>query len=266
LICESNIQKQGYDFSPYSDEFTGVVNEALDQWRMFCVLPEYSKKLIPYHGDDMGVGYELKQGRGGEGESKENFDIEPGYQIPALDTFDPLIRVRVLNFLDKALVLTKVTEPLVSKVLKELGLVECEFVHFVRFLHYFSYSRVGDSIALPHIDKGGITIHLYESAEGFEFLSYKKKSWQKVLVPKGNIMVIPSLQIQYESRGKFRALCHRVTATKDVVENGRFAVVCFVRFMNTPRYNKPKFGQLRTLSPGFNYDISHEKFSDFLKV
>jgi isopenicillin N synthase-like dioxygenase len=114
------------------------------------------------------------------------------------------------------------------------------------------------------VDQSGFTLHLFESAPGLQCLTFKNK-WIDMPVSSGETAIIPSMQLQFRSLGKLKALCHRVIATRETAQSGRFSAVCFVQLKNTPKYDKEMHGRLQEKIPGFNYKMSPDDFKKFFK-
>jgi isopenicillin N synthase-like dioxygenase len=122
-----------------------------------------------------------------------------------------------------------------------------------RFLHY----RGGTAtLAHPHIDRGGFTLHLAESRQGAQYLDLNKR-WQSLVVDGGRTAIFPSLGLQYCSEGTLKALCHQVQGDVE-----RYAAVAFIDFMKVFAYNQDN-GRLQDFEPGFNYDMP---FGEFQKL
>ncbi len=129
-----------------------------------------------------------------------------------------------------------------------------------RYLHYFGDRAVGDETALPHVDKGGFTLHLFESCPGLQYLNFDK-TWQEMPVSDRETVIIPGLQLQFKSKNELKALCHRVVATEYSAEKGRYSMVCFIPLKQTLVYNKAGSGRTQEFAPGFNYEMSYEDIS-----
>lgn len=269
----NNFESEGHVHIKYPESLRKTVEEAEKLWVRFCELPEEVKKSVPYSNGGAGVGYELKDGVGKNADRKENFDIT----IPGKSW----VEENILNFRDKLTVefVKKVGElvtemrPVILEFAKniernygldgfEKEVSESENAFFVRFIHYFGNRSIGDEIATSHVDQSGFTLHLFESHPGFQYLSYEKE-WKDLSITKGETLIIPSMQMQLRSQGRLRAMCHRVIATENTAENGRYSMVCFVQLKNTPQYDKNGYGRLQEMKPGFNYDM---KLSDFKKM
>lgn len=131
----------------------------------------------------------------------------------------------------------------------------------LRYLHYFGDQTEGSEIAAPHADKGGFTLHLFESDEGLQYYSIEERAWKAMPVDESQTVIIPAVQLQLWSKGDLKALYHRVVATEKTAGEGRFSMVCFIPFQNTPMYNKKVYGSMQTHDIGFNYSLSHEEFA-----
>jgi isopenicillin N synthase-like dioxygenase len=136
----------------------------------------------------------------------------------------------------------------------------------LRYLHYFGNQTEGEEIAAPHADKGGFTLHLYESDEGLEHFCMQDRTWKPMPVYSHQTVIIPAIQLQLLSEGELKALYHRVVATEKTAVTGRYSMVCFIPFQNTPMYNKKTYGSMQTHPVGFNYDLTHPEFVRFFQA
>ncbi len=84
-------------------------------------------------------------------------------------------------------------------------------------------------------------------------------------VSESRTVIIPAMQLQLRSKGKLRALWHRVVATPETAKAGRYSAVCFVQLKNTSKYDKEKWGRLQEMEEGFNYNMSPQEFAKFFK-
>lgn len=245
--------KRGYLLLEREVRLSRLIHLATRSWIKFCNLPLGIKGQIPYIGDSHGIGFEFK------GPTKQNFDISTLINVNHL-----LSRVRycgvTADFIRNSLALGKMMGVVVEDLLETLELEILSYTHFVRFLHYFPNTD-NCMLASPHIDKGGLTIHLYESSGGFQFLPFVGEDWIDLSASK-KIMVTPSMQAQYVTLGKYKALCHRVVSTGTSQKEGRFSIVCFVVFDGL-QYDKETHGPLNEFQPGFNYRMRHEEFCRF---
>ncbi|MFA6916492.1 MAG: hypothetical protein WC222_08855 [Parachlamydiales bacterium] len=85
--------------------------------------------------------------------------------------------------------------------------------------------------------------------------------FHKMPVEDKQTVIIPAVRLQLLSKGNLKALYHRVVATKKTARIGRFSMVCFIPFQNTPMYNKKEYGSMQAHDIGFNYNQSHDEFA-----
>jgi isopenicillin N synthase-like dioxygenase len=272
-----SLKTEGVAMLPYTPRLRVTVEEAAMLWQSFCALPLEAKQTLPASSDAAGTGYEFKDGTGSHADKKENFDVAAAHQSYLEELLTQPIGDTEQEFARAALALSKEMSPLAvqfaEQVEREYGLVGfCEKVKassdlaFIRFIHYSGGRATGDLIAEPHTDQSGFTFHLYETDSGCERLDYETDAWHDMPVENGKTAVIPAMQLQYESSGELRALAHRVVATEQTKDIGRYAIVCFVRLADSAIYDKVRHGRLQEKEPGFNYHISREEFDSlFIK-
>lgn len=253
----------------YPADLREAVGKAVASWKGFCELSKEDKCSFAFledsHGD--GAGYELKEEKGSKKDLKENFHVT----LFQYDRLAEIANQRTFPFLHDAKVLLDRMEPLildfarkieeeyeVSGLLDEVKMSKPYWI--LRYLHYFGDQAEGAEIAAPHADKGGFTLHLYESDEGLQYCSIQTRSWQPMPVDENQTVIIPAIQLQLRSEGKLKALYHRVVATEQTARKGRFSMVCFITLENTPRYNKKGYGSVQTHEVGFNYSLPHNEF------
>ncbi len=254
----------------YPDNLRITVENAVASWKAFCNLSREDKCAFVFredtHGD--GAGYELKEEKGSKKDLKENFHVTP-FQYERLAN---IANQRTFPFLHDAHTLLDHIAPL---VLEFASVIEREYqlpglleeaktsrpYWILRYLHYFGNQQPGSEIAAPHADKGGFTLHLYESDEGLQYYCIKERAWKSMPVSEKQTVIIPAMQLQLFSRGKLKALYHRVIATKETAQKGRFSMVCFIPFENTAKYNKKAYGSMQTHDVGFNYDMPHQEIT-----
>lgn len=256
----------------YPENLREDVERAVNSWKVFCDLPKEEKCAFAFfednHGD--GAGYELKDEKGSKKDLKENFHVT----LFQYERLAAIANNRTFPFLHDAKILLDEIEPLVLQFAKEIeedynleGLMEEVAISkpywILRYLHYFGDQTEGSEIAAPHADKGGMTLHLYESDEGLQYYCIQIRQWYPMPVCEKQTVIIPAMQLQLRSEGNLKALYHRVVATEKTAQNGRFSMVCFIPFENTSKYNKKAFGSMQTHDSGFNYDMPHQEFSKF---
>lgn len=256
----------------YPEDLREAVESAVASWKAFCSLPREEKCAFNFLEDNHsdGAGYELKEEAGSKKDLKENFHVTLFQHARLLQ----IANNRTFTFLNDAKTLLDRMEPLIlefAKIIEEQcqiqGLLEevkmGKPYWILRYLHYFGDQKEGSEIAAPHADKGGFTLHLYESDDGLEYYCIKERSWKPMPVEEKQTVIIPAIQLQLWSKGELKALYHRVIATKSTARNGRFSMVCFIPFQNIPMYNKNTYGSMQVHDIGFNYSLSHQEFSKY---
>lgn len=275
MVALTQLKSLGFVNVGYPESLREMVSCAMDSWKGFCQLSAEDKCTFAFledtHGD--GAGYELKEELKDKKDRKENFHV-------TLFQYERLANIankRTFPFLHNAKRLLDGIEPLVLEFARN---VEQEFevigleqevlaskpFWILRYLHYFGNQQPQSEIAAPHADKGGFTLHLYESEEGLQYCNYENFNWTPMPVSETETVIIPAIQLQLLSRGTLKALYHRVVATENTAKRGRFSMVCFIPFENVPKYNKKTYGSMQTHDIGFNYNLSHEQFSKLFKL
>lgn len=275
MIPLKNLLSQGLVNIDYPSESRSAIEKAIVSWYEFCSLPRDIKRRFIYtdEGNLDGAGYELKEEKASTKDLKENFHVTLKAYERLTRTANEINNQHALTFIYNAHDVVELITPLVlefaDSVEKEFslpGLVEevegGRYNWFLRYLHYFGNRQAGEEIASAHADKSGFTLHLYESMPGLQYLEFgQSRRWEEMPVCDGQTVIIPNMQLQYKSKGQVKALCHRVVATEQSAKMGRYSVVCFIPFLKTPMYNKNTAGRLQEFAPGFNYDMSRDKFS-----
>jgi isopenicillin N synthase-like dioxygenase len=271
----SNLKTSGFVAVPYPADLRSAVNETVDLWKQFCALPVDVKRGLPYGDSSGGIGYQHKDGKGPKGDRKERFDAT----LRGTERF----KVHVTHarndvawkFIESTTSLIDILKPVVLDFAQQAevafgmeGLRDeiayGEDAFFVRFIHYFGDRKIGEETATAHPDQSGLTPHLYESASGLQCLTYDGK-WVDMPVSEGEMVIIPGMQMQVRSKGVLRALCHRVVATPETVDAGRYSAVCFIHFAKTPKFDGATHGRLQEKTPGFNYSMFHGEFAKLFK-
>lgn len=266
--CLHELRDLGLVNVDYPDSLRDAVENAVASWKNFCHLSREEKCAFTFlednHGD--GAGYELKEER--KKDLKENFHVTL-FQYPRLAE---IANNRTFSFLNDAKILLDRMEPLILQFAKNVeeeyaveGFVDqvksCKPYWILRYLHYFGDQEEGAEIAAPHADKGGFTLHLYESDEGLQYYCIKERLWKAMPVDEKQTVIIPAIQLQLRSQGDLKALYHRVIATEKTARLGRFSMVCFIPLQNMPMYNKKVYGSMQTHEVGFNYNLPHQEFA-----
>lgn len=271
----NELKTKGFVELEYPSDLRAAVEKAVKSWKQFCALPDEVKGDLSYSNGADGVGYEFKNGVGPKADRKENFDLTSAGQEWVRENITSIKDSAVSSFVQDVAALVKLMKPTIVEFARraeeEFNLEgfaseveESEPNYFTRFIHYFGSREVGEEIATAHADQSGFTLHLFESDDGLQCLTFGGK-WVNMPVSEGKTVIIPSMQMQLRSKGELKALCHRVVATPDTASKGRFSAVCFVQFKNTPKYDKDKGGRLQEKAPGFNYAMSHADFVQLFK-
>jgi isopenicillin N synthase-like dioxygenase len=269
ITSMNELQEFGLVNVDYPDDLREAVERAVASWKEFCLLPRDEKCAFAFledsHGD--GAGYELKEEAGSKKDLKENFHVTL-YQYPRLAE---IANNRTFPFLNDAKILLDRMEPLILQFAKQIeenygvdGFVEevafSKPYWILRYLHYFGGQPEGSEIAAPHADKGGFTLHLYESDDGLQYYCIKERIWKPMPVDSSQTVIIPAVQLQLASKGALKGLYHRVIATKETAQTGRFSMVCFIPLQNIRMYNKKSHGSMQVHEVAFNYSLSHQEF------
>lgn len=275
----NDIKTKGFVSMAYPADLRQVVEKVVEAWKEFCALPLEVKKSLAYSNNADGVGYEFKEGKGNKADRKENFDIALSGENWLLQNISSIHNTTALDFVKKAVSLVGLMKPLILDFANGAeegfgvnGLVDevasGDDVFFIRFIHYFGERNLGEETASAHTDQSGFTLHLFENAPGLQCLPYESMSvdgFVDMPVSVGETVIIPSMQLQLRSKGKLTALCHRVVATPETIDAGRYSAVCFVQLKDTPKYDKDRHGRLQEKTPGFNYKMTVGEFSTLFK-
>lgn len=268
------LKREGCLYVSYPEDLRKGVEEAVEAWKAFCALPREAKLKFPYSEDTnvSGNGYELKEGAAVD--LKENFHLRVSMRDDLMEKARVVDSVAAPRFVEKALALNALMGPLLREfsaaVEKEVGIpgfesdvMDNQPQWLIRFLHYFGDREPGEEIAAPHNDKGGFTLHLYESDAGVERLSFDTKQWTPMPLSHDQTVIFAGNGLQHRSKNALRALCHRVVALEETAKTGRYSAVCFFTFRNSKHFNKAKFGPQQAYAPGAFYDMPFVEFDKF---
>lgn len=250
----------------YPQKLQIIVGRAVTAWRRFIALPPEAKRMTPYIKDHRGtVGY----GASGTGvttiDRKETFEVTLGSidQLPVTAGNKDLLRASTR--------LLTAVKPMVSTLATELEADLYPGLHgsvvadqpnwYLRYLHYFGDVLPGSVMAMPHIDKSLITLHLHESDQGLQYLDPADLVWKSMPMCFDSTAVISGIQLQRLTSGATVAACHQVIANHATAVNGRIAIVLFIQDPRGPFYNKAENGSLADGEPGSNYNMSKEKLN-----
>jgi isopenicillin N synthase-like dioxygenase len=261
-----DLKKVGYTLASCPSEVSASITRAFTWWEAFCALSKEARLKFPYQN---GVGYELKETPGATRDLKEDFHFTEDGANWLTATAGKMSDASVAKFVESAKALVPLISPMVLQFASEVE--RAHHLHgfadevasgqgkwIIRFLHYFGGRTEGEETATAHADKSGFTLS-FPSTPGLERLAQDGK-WWPMSVPEGQILIHPSMQLQYRSRGELKALCHRVVATPATAVEGRFSMVCFIPLVGTASYNKKGAGRLQEFAPGFNYTMPFTEF------
>lgn len=273
------LERLGALYITYDPRLRVIVAKAMEAWDAFCALPDEKKVLFSYSPDTKvsGNGYELKR----EGlDQKEDCHLRVNARDELLFEAAKAHPEIGPAFVEAALAINSLLPDVVRDFAR---MVEREYgvEHFeedvmakqsqwlLRFLHYFGNRQPGEVFAAAHPDKGGFTLHLYESDGGVEYFDYATRTWRPLPLAHDQTVMFPGMGLQHRSRCRLRALTHRVMVEEGTALKGRTSAVCFLGFRNTRYYNKPQFGSTQGLvaehGPDYLYDMSFENFDKFFR-
>ena len=262
-----NLHNEGVTMVPYPKDVKQAVSDAAVAWQEFLALPQAKKDALEAADLHIGSGYERKgNGRRESSDRKENFDLTRN-GISELrrrgnkDT-EPLLVAseQLLNTLEPAArdFVAQIADTYSLDSLIETAR-QSEKNRFVRFLYYPSIKE-GTTIGEAHTDHSGYTFHLYESTGGCHGLAFDKNSWFDMPVAETEMAAFAGMQLQLMSKGKLRALCHKISANHATSQSGRIAIVCFNLLDGMPTYDRKTHGRLQEKTPGFNYSMPFDEF------
>ncbi len=262
------LETDGFVCVEYPTSLRFLVIEANDSWEDFCGLPMETKRMLSGGDRIQDFGYMLRDDGGPKSDRKEQFHVLRSVVDELRAKADNIEDRRASAFIDAIDSLLYESAPLIQsfaqRVQDRYGLIgfvdevmESQDNWTFRYLHYFG----GEMLAHPHVDRGGFTLHLHESDEGGEYLSFDKE-WLPWPVSETQTIIFPGMGLQYRSGGELKALCHQVRPTSQTALQGRYAMVAFIDFAQTHRYDH-KGPRLQEFEPGFNYHMPHEEFQRF---
>ena len=239
--------------------------EAMDSWKGFCDLSQEDKDRLS-GGDRLhDFGYMRRNDQGPRCDQKEVFHVVGTLIDDLRAKAEGISDKRAASFIHAIDMLLQESSSLIQTFARlvegrygldgfEEEVARSQDNWTFRYLHYIG----GEILAHPHTDRGGFTLHLHESDEGGEYLGLDKQ-WHPWPVSETETIIFPSMGLQYRSEGKLKALCHQVQSTPKTAQSGRYAMVAFIDFKQSRRYNDAA-KRLQDFSPGFNYDMPFGEF------
>lgn len=268
----TDLMFDGFVSVPYPPELRPVVTVAVESWKAFTALPTEEKNKLSLGTRNKDIGYVRRVDKGrATDDNKEFFHASIGMPQELHDIAAQLPDHRATAFLDATEDLVKSITPLIEDFARSV-----EFTFRLdgfagevlqnrqnwkfRYLHYFP-SLSGAPIAHAHADRGGFTLHMYESHPGAQYLNFKGE-WRPLPVKEHETVIFPSMMLQHRSGSQLKALCHEVRATPEAAREGRFSMVAFIDAISDYRFNYEDY-RLQDLSPGFNYGLSKEELQEY---
>lgn len=263
-----------------SSQLAKEIRVGVRSWKRFCQKPISDKIKFKYnenqHGD---TGYEIKSKfLTKSSDYKENFHLNL-HEYTSILSIDENRNKFIKNIpkiidllepiaVNHAYYIEKRTKWVVKSLVDEV--ISSKPYWIIRYLHYYKPNQdqetTNQTLAKAHIDKDGFTIHLYESEPGLEILTLDRV-WTPInkLESPGplNNFIMNGAQMQLVTNCNQKAIAHRVV---NRTNRSRFAMVCFIPFLGCKRYNKTKYGSMQSHEPGFNYDLSPEKYGDYFET
>lgn len=255
----------GFVSVEYPRELRLCVIRATESWERFCNLPTETKLLLSKGDREKDFGYMLRNDTADD--PKELFHLL-GNNVDELRRMAGSISdSRALEFIESGDAMIRAMVPLIREFARQVearfGLVgfenetmNCQKFWTFRFLHYFG----SPMLAMAHADRGGFTLHNYESESGGEYLNFQGK-WRPWPVSEKETIIFPGMCLQYRSESQLKALWHRVTSTPQSQTHGRYAMVTFIDFASGML--KP-VKRLQDMPEGFNYKMSFDELKQFM--
>lgn len=237
----------------YPKEITEQIGKA-EPWRAFCELPLELKKQFYFSGENKqeDVGYLLRKRSEGR-EDKEYYHFDGARHMERIrerglaDTVkDNPVLTAFFEFCDATYhSATDMVRRIVDATETDiLGLTDQVFREgkppaMLRFLHYTPLRDDDPILADQHFDRGGFTLHLYESDSGLQLLDWDYK-WIDAPISRGKTVVFTGYTLDKFTKGACQKTWHRVARIKnDARDNkGRFSIVYFIELSSdVPTYN-----------------------------
>lgn len=260
------LDTDGFVSFAYPRLLRDAVDNAMESWKEFCTLPIEQKRLLSGGDRINDFGYMKREDTGARADDKELFHALRSKYHLLLPKAERIGDQRATNFIGAVDALLVRMGPLVQnfahKVERRYALAgfEDEVMRSQDFwtFRYLRYPKAQPILANPHGDRGGFTFHLGESEGGGEYFGFDRQ-WRSWPVSEKRTIIFPSMGLQYRSKGKLKALWHRVLPTESTT-NERYSMVAFVDFRDTHRFNDARWN-MKDFEPGFNYDCTFEDFS-----
>lgn len=263
----AKLKTDGFVTLQYPRTLRARVEDAMSAWNRFCALP-YDEKAKLSGGDRIvDHGYMLRKDDGPKSDDKELFHLikrnMPALRAQAATVDDPA----AVGFVHAVDVLIDAVMPHVVEFARDVERVydmpgferdvrESSHEWTFRFLNY----KPGRPImAAEHVDRGGFTLHLYESAQGGEYYGMDH-AWHEWPVDHDQTIIFPSMNMQHRSKCGLKGLSHRVVANDETIRTGRQSMVAFIDFHHTHQFNKFGGKRMQDFGPGELYAMDFANF------
>ena len=263
----AQLMSDGYVTLAYPQALRDRVEDAMRAWTRFCALP-YDEKAKLSGGDRIrDHGFMLRKDDGPNSDDKELFHLIKR-NMPALraqaDTVADRAAVQFVHAVD---VLIDSVMPHVVEFARDVERVygisgferdvkESSSEWTFRFLNY----RPGRPVlASEHVDRGGFTLHLYESAQGGQYFGFDGK-WHDWPVNHDQTIIFPSMSLQHRAKCLLKGLAHRVVANDETIRTGRQSMVAFIDFDHTHQFNKFGGKRMQDFPAGSLYSMPFDEF------
>jgi len=262
------LEAKGFVSVKYPRTLYHRVQQTMASWEYFCELPKEEKVKLA-GGDRLhDFGYMIRKDKGPRADRKEQLHVSERQLAELHKKASTISDRRAVSFINDVGVLIRESQEIVQEFASDVAsmyqldgferdVMSSKERWTFRYLHYFG----GDMLSHAHADRGGFTLHLYESDKGGEYLSFDGV-WRSWPINKRNTIILPGMHMQHRSNGKIKALWHRVRANPQTIQKGRFAMVAFIDFLWTHKYDDSK-RRLQDFEEGFNYDMP---FTEFQKL
>ena len=262
----ASLEEEGFVAVDYPETLRGKVEQAMRSWQGFCGLPDETKRLLSGGDRLKDFGYMRRTDAGPHADDKELFHVVSRNHTELRARCETIANPRATEFVDAVDALIGASAPLIQEFARDTertyGLAGFEERVMTsqnnwtfRYLHYFG----GETLSNAHADRGGLTLHLYESDAGGEYFGFDG-AWHPWPVSDRRTIIFPSMVLQHLSQGRLKALWHRVVPTETTKANGRYAMVAFIDFTHDFRYDDAR-KRLQDFPEGFNYAMEWSEFN-----
>lgn len=140
------------------------------------------------------------------------------------------------------------SEAIIAEINESISLLQ---IRFLRYEPNDSGMVIGD----PHVDKSGLTFHLYSSHPGLQYTRNYSVSkpesveWTDLTLKSDYIAIFGGHQMNQLSDGLVKPLVHRVVQAEH--RSPRYSMVAFLPFLSVPRFPRDKRVQEAMVELGY---------------